>query len=131
MSFNVFTNRAIRGLFRAVALSFLVLTAMDMTSPEACAEKLLGLPAALAHEADGGCPDKAAGPSADREAPSHDSQSPAHSGEEDCFCCCAHIITVAYFALGAQEPSRHLSAVFPPALPTGPPLAPFRPPRAV
>lgn len=127
----VFTRQTIRGLFQVVALSFLVLTAMDICSPEACAEELLGLPAALTHQAEGGCSDDGPPLAGDAGTESHDPSAPAHSGEEDCFCCCAHIITVAHFGGMSERAARHLSAFLPVTLPTGPPLAPFRPPRTV
>ncbi len=49
--------------------------------------------------------------------------------EEDCFCCCAHVLPSAYFKLPALPVPADRAASLSVFLPTAPPSAMFRPPR--
>jgi len=110
-------------LWRIVALFFLAFAALDLASPEVCAEELGGLPPSLV-EATGSCKS------------SHDigigipsdpcGGAPA---DEDCFCCCAHIFVRPSFASAIEPlPTLRLSSprVLVRAAMTPPP---YRPPR--
>jgi hypothetical protein len=113
-------------LFRGTAF-LLLLTCVDILSPQACAEELFGFP-----------------PAAFAEAAQHDSPSPgvapasSHTGEhsesdhpeEDCFCCCTHLLVRAHFTLETEPPDAIANRPKWLSLPASPPQSLYRPPRA-
>jgi hypothetical protein len=74
---------------RVIAILFLVYTGADLTSPEFCGEEM-GIPSfAQTASSTGGRTDAASATDASE---SQDSPSePIHS-DEDCFCCCTHVL---------------------------------------
>lgn len=124
-------------LFRGIVLLFLVYTGLELAFPQFCGEKsitILGSSGVLAAER---LPsDKSASvsksvtnspeaalpgiPQEDREVPK----------DEDCFCCCAHVVPAGIFAgpetveLTSLASLQHTLAV-----PTASLLAPYHPPR--
>jgi hypothetical protein len=124
-------DRWVRRLFRGMAVAFLLFACADICAPEMCAEEILGLPpAALAEAAaasERGDDPLPALVAAD-DSPERGSD-PAHV-EEDCFCCCSHLLVSAHFTI--EPPPRERTATVPRSL--SPPDAPacgfYRPPRA-
>lgn len=49
--------------------------------------------------------------------------------EEDCFCCCAHILPTAFYRLPVLQFSSESTVSMIAFLPSSPPLKTFRPPR--
>lgn len=130
-----FRNRHGR-LLRGVALFFLLYTCADIALPQYfCAGEVVGLPdvvVASAVHVGGGANTSAGGSGAvsdDKDSrPSRPEQEAPH--EEDCFCCCAHVLTGPAFKVVETAELKSF-----PAPPTersvlSPPLSlQYRPPR--
>ena len=126
-------------LFRGIVLLFLVYTGLELAFPQFCGEKAIGLlgTSSIALATDRIPSDKVVAsvstsvtrnsqttlpglPHEDREMPK----------DEDCFCCCAHVVPAGIFAgpetveLASLASSQHRVAV-----PTASLLAPYHPPR--
>jgi hypothetical protein len=58
-------------------------------------------------------------------------QAPAKSspGEEDCFCCCTHIVSVAFYKFARPLLQTEPIASYPLSIPTAPHIKLFHPPR--
>lgn len=117
-------------LVRAVAVFFVLFTIADITLPQYfCAgEEIGGLPLASAAASD------MTGPGADggteMPSPSRDSEQVPH--EEDCFCCCAHVLAgLAFTAPASSELSTTPSDLGPDSLPSPPLPHQYHPPRFV
>jgi hypothetical protein len=117
-------------LSRGTAI-LLLLTCVDILSPQTCAEELLGFPAAAFAKAAAaereGSPD-----GTETSETSHTGEDPGSDHpEEDCFCCCTHLIVRAHFTFEPEAPD---SALSPPewlSLPASPPHSLYRPPRSL
>lgn len=121
-------------IVRAVALFFVLFTGADIAMPQYfCAgEEVAGLP--LSHVA--ATPAEAADPGTERSAvPAPEDPLPGQvpdeaPHEEDCFCCCAHVLPGLAFTRSA---TAELRSPEPPqkqqSLPTPPLQLPYHPPR--
>lgn len=110
-----------------LALFFVAFTLGEMTSPEACAEDLLGLPHELFAAA---ASDGTAEQVVDRESwPAPADESDERAPDEDCFCCCPHLIVRPHFSLVLDPVGREPLKPTHVRLPAGldPPC--FHPPR--
>ena len=119
-------------LFRGVAIVFLLFTCADLTSPEVCAEELLGYPphliAAAADRSEHAT--ELALEMADGALPAHGDSEPGHS-DEDCFCCCAHLLLSPHYIVPLDAPGLEPALALEFRLPTSAPPACYRPPRIV
>lgn len=120
---------------RAVAILFLLYTGVDLASPQVCGEELLLVPAntplttvKAGIPASTNQPIEINGTETDRREPLPKQPTDC---DEDCFCCCAHVLPGTIFInAAAQEfrsPTIILAQVWPPS-PLLPPASP--PPRA-
>ncbi len=121
-------RRLTSGLYKAVALFFLAFTAFDLASPDICSEDIVGLPAhvfASTREAAERRNPVMSATTSDRT-----SDSPA-THDEDCFCCCTHLIAPAVFRPAIFSPivSQTSATCQLTMEPPSPGL--FRPPRFV
>ena len=121
-----------RYLYRGIAVFFLLFTFADISSPHLCCEELDGLAESAALGAMVNVPVFDYGTTAivnDQSRP----QQPAKptSSEEDCFCCCSHVLPGLSFTV----PVLHFKALQadpqPDCLPTPPLSALYHPPRFV
>ena len=122
-------------LVRSVAILFLLYTGLDIACPQLCSEGLVSLAAASeTARSDINEPESAIGENVGAVSVREDSRqngpTEQKSQEEDCFCCCAHIVPgVAYVA------PTHSDLKFPRSVPgstavlTPPLFGTFRPPR--
>ncbi|HZN11272.1 MAG TPA: hypothetical protein VFC61_06330 [Blastocatellia bacterium] len=92
-----------------LVFTFADVTIIDLVSPELCGEAAAGWPA----DADGTRP----------ESPAPDVT------DEDCFCCCSHVIPAAHVEIASfnQQPTAGAPRHF--GLPSSPPRDTFHPPR--
>ena len=120
-------------LVRSVAILFLLYTGLDIACPQICSEEVVGF---AANEVSLSQPDNeakstfSAQPSLDRQDSQRDGPTNQRSQDEDCFCCCAHvlpgIVYVAPTLLDLKSPVSIPDLVSAPA----PPLfRTFPPPR--
>lgn len=121
-------NRLRRGMaIFLLAFAFFDLTVVDMFSPEFCDDEQVSLSLANPDEA----PEKIAdGSWAIR---SHDSEPGRDSRQspidEDCFCCCSHIIPSSYACIATLNCTPQPDALAAASLPLAPPRDAFHPPR--
>lgn len=119
-------------LFRVIAILFLLYTGADLLVPQVCAEER-GLTTIEANEVKATTPDLASSVSSvasDRSTRKHNQVPDQQQRDEDCFCCCAHIIPGTVFH------GSSISEIVSLSLPTKPALIPlqlakayFHPPR--
>jgi hypothetical protein len=116
-------------LHRILAIFFLIFACVDYLSLEVCSEEMGGvaipcthIPSASTHSND-----------VDGRAFVNDSGQGQHSDpvscQEECFCCCSHILPVLHFEvpqLAIEPPARELTIAI---LPIPPPQTLFHPPR--
>jgi hypothetical protein len=115
-------------LFRGVALLFLLLTCVDIGSPDVCAEEIFGFPPEVLSLA-ASASERAAEPAmGSRELPSHETSEPSHV-EEDCFCCCSHLVASPHFAVLGAEPDSVTTRPLSLRLPQSAPSNLYHPPR--
>lgn len=121
-------------LIRGIALLFLIHAAIDLASPELCRGETLeddcqGLIAVATLQRIGNASSPVASIAAsDQQNTNEPSEQP--SGDDDCFCCCSHVLPGAVIAAVAgtdiRSPVTSLECLSAPS----PPLArAFRPPR--
>ena len=117
-------------LYHGTAI-LLLLTCVDILSPETCAEELFGLSAAAFAKA----ATAERNDSSDLAVPSETSHTGESSGsdhpQEDCFCCCTHLIVRAHFTLETETPDSVLSPSQWLSLPASPRHSLYRPPRTL
>ena len=110
-----------------LALAFVDLTLIDLISPQLCNDELLG--PALLHSAESAEQRVAVlqQTSQNDSEPGRGSQSPVT--DEDCFCCCSHIIPS--YSIDVIEPvsGPRINLLLTGALPSPPPQDTFHPPR--
>lgn len=118
-------------LRRGIVLAFFFMTMTDLASPQNCGEDVWGLLKAASSQVpiqvstDFGS--ETSFISADIQKSSSDSDSaPA---EDDCFCCCSHILPGAIFHADEHSFAPRVSEPTLIALPTAPPQSAFHPPR--
>jgi hypothetical protein len=125
-----------RQLWRGVALFFLLFTAADILCPALCRgeELTAGLGSEVINAADQEAAATAATPrlsasgGGDHWPAGPEGQPPL---DEDCFCCCAHIVQGTAFLAGSVIDRLLLDAPGIDFLPSSPPRSPFHPPRSV
>ena len=123
-------GRSIRNLaYRVTAVFFLAFTLVDLSMPGVCAEDLFGFaeafPAIAAH-----------GDSQRVVSSGHGtSGTPADSApdlpDEDCFCCCSHLVATPRFVVAQFAIDRPVTVPRAPRPVTAPPRTLFHPPRSV
>jgi hypothetical protein len=118
----IWPNNLIRPnrVYRALAIFFLVFTAVDLTFPSLCqAEETAEVAQADAEKNLSG-PVKDAPPD----------QPVEHSDfEEDCFCCCSHVIPSPHIGVSKQMQPPRIALMTLSSLPAAHPGDAFHPPR--
>ena len=132
LSSNVGTRRKER-LLKAVAILFLIYTGIDLVTCQVCCENVAGLPieVALALSAERQVNESLAVMSAPSEK-SQDERRSNPSRDEDCFCCCTHVMPSRAFASSANtdlKMNTSLADNIP--IPTAPLNNPYHPPRFI
>lgn len=113
-------------LFRAVAILFLLYTGADLLAPQVCAEER-GLTTIEANDVKASSPDLASYVSSlvsDVSNREHNQVPDQQQRDEDCFCCCAHIIPGSVFH------GSSISEIISISLPTKQALIPLQLPKA-
>lgn len=122
-------------LHRAVAIFFLIFTftdlvVADMLAPQLCSEAAAGLPLGVANIDEPEITStKETGCSVSSER--HSSERPAEPSDfdEDCFCCCSHIIPSVCISVAVLNSSPQPSDPTITSLPSSPLRDTFHPPR--
>jgi hypothetical protein len=121
-------------IIRVLAIFFLFYTAADLLVPQVCTEDLGGLHSEAlvsvpAHNVGNNSQPTSIGiqqSDSQKEEPNQQST----SYDEDCFCCCAHILPVSHFT---PREGGELVEIWPESdpegLPSSPPHKAYRPPR--
>jgi hypothetical protein len=119
-------NRLRRGIvIFLLAFAFVDLTLIDLAFPQLCNDDCLAMAAAPQNEGSRQSDDECAPP--DGRDSQGDSQ-PA-STDEDCFCCCSHIIPGYWIAVAPLEMTPRLNIPSTEPLLSPPPRDTFHPPR--
>lgn len=123
-----------RRLHRGIAIFFLIFTFADLSfadilAPQLCEdrEELPGLSQAVTSDATSVAPDRVSLTAADSSRTEHPSQPTGI--EDDCFCCCSHIIPGSHVTVADLSDHPRPSALQINALPSSPPQDTFHPPR--
>ena len=115
---------------RGLAIFFLLYASADLTTPHLCAEEmgLQPFPATGIVSRNLECLEGSAISEASADPGQEQSSAPAEA-EEDCFCCCAHILPGLHFIVEGilSDPVISDTAII--SLPTRPPDEHYRPPR--
>ena len=116
-------------LTRGVAVFFVLFAFADLLVPQLCSEELGGrsLPSSSATSSSNNSDELSLSVASDR-SQQEQSKDSKHS-DEDCFCCCSHIVPSSHFTVALLE--LNSIVINPPDhfLPTSPPNTPFHPPR--
>lgn len=118
------TNRR-QKIFRAIAILFLLYTGADLFAPQICAEER-GLTRIEANDPKAITPDRASYVSSlasDTSNKEHNQVPDQQQRDEDCFCCCAHVIPGSVFHGGS------ISEIVSISLPTKQALIPLQLPK--
>jgi hypothetical protein len=109
-------------LYRGVALFFLLFTLADLACPQLCRDELIEWP----HSA-------AVPPAMRASTTTGPTETPARGAglEEDCFCCCTHVLPSLMSHALRLEAGLFNFAPLPGSLPSPPPQDTFHPPRLV
>jgi hypothetical protein len=113
-------------MVRAIAILFLLYTAVEITVPQFCSEGLCVL--SISEAAGESTSLSVVSPGTDNTQEGLPSEQP--SSDEDCFCCCAHVVperAVAVIAVSDLMPSLAVQRKF--DLPSPPLQSPYHPPR--
>lgn len=121
-------------IHRLIAVLFLLFASADMSadivSPGSCCEELCGLAglntayAATADQAPDGIDKISAVDDS-----THEESSGSIPAEEECFCCCAHILPGLHFAVAELDAEPLTSGLANAILPIAPPQSAYHPPR--
>lgn len=112
---------------RVIAILFLVHTGADLTVPEFCGEEM-GIPGFVQAQSTD-IDSVAAFVTASREPKQDEPTQPTHS-DEDCFCCCTHVLPGhATAPVGTAELSSAFAALKMTDLASPPLQGPYHPPR--
>jgi hypothetical protein len=119
-----------RHLNSFIAIFFILFTAVDLLNPHICSEELGGVSFGGALTANLSAGDTKATAIVTPSEDSHPEQ-PSRPGqtEEDCFCCCSHILPGSYFSPDAGLLKPDVGSPMNSNLPNSPPRDLFRPPR--
>ena len=109
-----------------LALAFADITLIDMVSPQFCNDGA-GLPSGFI-VADVARETTIENQNSRTDRDSHSDSTPA-STDEDCFCCCSHIVLGSDFNIGTLIPGVRLNIPSADILPIPPPQGTFHPPR--
>lgn len=118
-------------LHRGIIIIFFFLTLVDMASPQNCGEDVWGfLRSGPSHmsvmaPSDFGPDDVCISVDTSQ----HQSSSDPERAEDDCICCCSHILPSVIFHVDELGFAPSLSEPTITALPTAPPQSAFHPPR--
>ena len=121
---NTYSFTAAR-VFRGIAIVFLLYTGAEVTAPQYCNEAF-GLTKTSAASA------SAATSAAGKKHSQKEQPSERHSsGDEDCFCCCAHVLPADIGGATAAPPAKTFLVEPQKSGLISPPLrSPYHPPRA-
>ena len=116
-------------LGRSVALFFILFTFADLSIPQLCGGELGGcsLPGASL-PASNNQPDELSLSVAPEHHQPQQSESREHP-DEDCFCCCSHIVPGCHFSVALLDLKSPVTNPADQSLPTSLPNIPFHPPR--
>lgn len=114
---------------RGLVIFFFFFTVADLANPHLCAEEmgLAAFPFTIT-ESHGADQSITISPKVPADSRQEKSQAPAHS-EEDCFCCCSHILPSQSFVVQSILPESSDTDPIVSTLPTGLPSQHYRPPR--
>ena len=115
-----------RKIFRAIAILFLLYTGADLLAPQICAEER-GLTRLEATDMQATTPDSASYVSSlgsERPKNEHNQFPDQPQRDEDCFCCCAHVLPGSVFH------GRAISEIVSISLPAKQALIPLQLPKA-
>ena len=122
-----------RYLRRGIVLIFFVMTLADIASPQNCGEDIWRLlkagPAQVSVQASDDFSPAASFISADIQKQQPPSDSDSAPAEDDCFCCCSHVLPGVFFHVDDPGFAPSVSEPTITALPTAPPQIAFHPPR--
>lgn len=115
---------------RGIAIFFLLFTVVDLATPHLCGEEM-GLPLSSVGSSISSAVDSAR--TATLSIAAHDSNQEESSAptqaDEDCFCCCSHILPGLHFVVeGVLLETINTDQIIS-SLPTGPPDKHYHPPR--
>jgi len=110
-----------------LAFAFVDLTLIDLAFPQLCNDEQVTLAAAFANESTHRADDECAAPAEPDSQPPRDSQ--PISTDEDCFCCCSHIMPGYSIDEVMLEMTPRLNTPSTEPLLTPPPQDTFHPPR--
>jgi hypothetical protein len=114
-----------------VAFAFFDMTVVDMFFPQLCVDEQtsqsINSPVAATDNSTGKIPDDLTVVSNRNSQPDQDSQQ--FSSDEDCFCCCAHIIPGQHINVATLNFPPHPGDTALPAIPSAPPHGTYHPPR--
>jgi len=111
-----------------LAFAFVDLTLIDLAFPQLCSDEQVTLGAARANESTNRADDECEAPAGRDSEPARDSQ--PISADEDCFCCCSHIMPGYSVNEVTLEMTPRLNIVSIESLPSPPPQDTFHPPRS-
>lgn len=116
-------------LGRAVALFFILFTFADLSVPQLCCEELGGSSLPSASLASSYNQSDELSLSAASGQPRHNQSQNTEESDEDCFCCCSHIVPGSHYNVALLELNTPVTNPAERFLPTSPPDTPFHPPR--
>jgi hypothetical protein len=116
-------------LGRGVALFFILFTFADLSIPQLCCEELNGCSRPNPSLAGSYNQSDELRLSAASSQPQQNESKNTEESDEDCFCCCAHIVPGSHFTLALLELKSPVTNPGDHFLPTSPPDAQFHPPR--
>ena len=117
-------------IFRGVAIFFLLFTLADLANPHFCSEEMEGLPLPTKGEARMNTDsDRKVAPAATDDSQHREESPEPGSDNEDCFCCCSHIIPAIHFTVSGADLKTPSTDLFNSSLPTSPPQSRYHPPR--
>jgi hypothetical protein len=120
-------------IVRVIAIFFLFYTGADLMAPQVCSEDLGGtsseaLVAVSVDQSDNDL-QLASVTKRDSDSQDKDTRQPV-SPDEDCFCCCAHVLPGVHFVPGENKEKPALHPVYRSnRLPSSPPHKAYHPPR--
>jgi len=120
-------------LHRGIIFIFFLMVLTDLASPQNCAEDvwrfLKAAPSQACVKASTLVESETSLISADIQTQQPSSDSDSAPAEDDCFCCCSHVLPGVIFHVDDSGFAPSVSEPTITALPTAPPQSAFRPPR--
>lgn len=121
-------------VYRAVAICLLLFAFVDIAAPELCGEKFASLftvneLSSKAQSSNGSITPPSSNFHAEGCPENHSQPNPAHADDE-CFCCCSHVLPINIFSVtNAIDLKPLLTSLNHSFLPSSPPRSLFHPPR--